>query len=58
MHGIPRERVIAEVILKPQPTGRFVEVEEVAAMVVFLCSPAGMSINGAALSMDGGWTAT
>ena len=58
VHGIPRERVITEVILKPQPTQRFVEVEEVAGMVVFLCSPSGMSINGAALSMDGGWTAT
>ncbi len=58
VHGIPRERVVKEVILKPQPTQRFVEVEEVAGMVVFLCSPAGISINGAALSMDGGWTAT
>lgn len=58
VHGIPRERVIKEVILKPQPTQRFVEVDEVAGMVVFLCSPSGISINGAALSMDGGWTAT
>lgn len=58
VHGIPRDRVVKEVILKPQPTQRFVEVEEVAGLAVFLCSPAGMSINGAALSMDGGWTAT
>ncbi len=57
VHGIPRERVISEVILKPQPTGRFVEIGEVAAMVVHLCSDAGRSITGAALSMDGGWTA-
>lgn len=57
VHGIPRERVIAEVILKPQPTGRFVEIDEVAAMAVFLCSEAGKSITGTALSMDGGWTA-
>jgi 3-hydroxybutyrate dehydrogenase len=56
-HGIPRERVISDVILKPQPTGRFVEVEEVGAMVAFLCSEAGKSITGTALSMDGGWTA-
>lgn len=57
VHGIARERVISDVILKPQPTGRFVEIEEVAAMVVYLCSDAGKSITGAALSMDGGWTA-
>ena len=57
VHGIPRDRVISEVILKPQPTGRFVEIGEVAAMVVHLCSDAGKSITGASLSMDGGWTA-
>ena len=56
-HGIPRDRVISEVILAPQPSGRFVEVEEVAGMVVFLCSEAGKSVTGTALSMDGGWTA-
>jgi 3-hydroxybutyrate dehydrogenase len=57
VHGIPRERVITDVILKPQPTGRFVEIEEVAAMAVYLCSDAAKSITGTALSMDGGWTA-
>jgi 3-hydroxybutyrate dehydrogenase len=57
VHGIPRERVISDVILAPQPSGRFVEVEEVAGMVVFLCSEAGKSVTGTSLSMDGGWTA-
>ena len=57
VHGIPRERVISEVILKPQPTGRFVEIDEVAAMAVFLCTEAGKSITGTTLSIDGGWTA-
>lgn len=58
VHGIPRDQVVKEVILKPQPTQRFVEVDEVAGMVLFLCSPSGISVNGAALAMDGGWTAT
>jgi len=56
-HGIPREKVISDVILAPQPSGRFVEVDEVAAMVVFLCSDAGKSVTGASMVMDGGWTA-
>ncbi len=56
-HGIPRERVISDVILAPQPSGRFVEVDEVAAMAVFLCSDAGKSVTGASMVMDGGWTA-
>ena len=57
VHGIPRDRVIAEVMLKPQPSGRFVGVDEVAGLAVFLCSDAAKSMTGTALSMDGGWTA-
>jgi 3-hydroxybutyrate dehydrogenase len=56
-HGLPRERVIKEVILASQPSKRFVEVEEVAALAVFLCSDAARSITGAALPVDGAWTA-
>jgi 3-hydroxybutyrate dehydrogenase len=56
-HGLPRERVINEVILASQPSKRFVEVDELGALAVFLCSDAGRSITGAALSVDGGWTA-
>jgi len=56
-HGMPREQVIDEVILASQPSKRFVEVEELAALAVFLCGPAGRSITGAALPVDGGWTA-
>jgi 3-hydroxybutyrate dehydrogenase len=56
-HGLPRERVINEVILASQPSKRFVEVEELAALTLFLCSAAGRSITGAALPVDGGWTA-
>jgi 3-hydroxybutyrate dehydrogenase len=56
-HGLPRDRVIDEVILASQPSKRFVEVEELAALAVFLCSEAARSITGAALPVDGGWTA-
>ena len=38
------------------PTGRFVEAEEVAAAIAFLCSPAAASINGINLPVDGGRT--
>jgi 3-hydroxybutyrate dehydrogenase len=56
-HGLPRERVIKEVILASQPSKRLVEVTELAKLTLFLCSDAGRSITGAALPVDGGWTA-
>ena len=56
-HGLPRERVIREVILAAQPTRRFVAIEEVAGLALFLCSEQARSITGAAIPIDGGWTA-
>jgi 3-hydroxybutyrate dehydrogenase len=55
--GINRENVIRDVILAAQWTKRFVAVEEVAQTALFLCSDAATNITGAALSIDGGWTA-
>jgi 3-hydroxybutyrate dehydrogenase len=55
--GIDREAVIRDVLLAAQPTKRFATVEEIGALCVFLCSPAGASITGTALPVDGGWTA-
>jgi 3-hydroxybutyrate dehydrogenase len=57
VHGIPRENVIRDVILAPQPTKQFVRIEDVAAMALYLASEAAAQVNGAALSIDGGWTA-
>ena len=56
-HGIPKETVIRDVILAPQPNKTFAQVEELGALCVFLCSEQARSITGAALPMDGGWTA-
>ena len=56
-HGLPREQVIREVLLAAQPSKRFVAVEEVAALAVFLCGENARSITGAAIPIDGGWTA-
>jgi 3-hydroxybutyrate dehydrogenase len=56
-HGLPEEEVVRKVFLAEQPTRRFATVEEVAATVAFLCSPAAASVTGTALPIDGGWTA-
>jgi 3-hydroxybutyrate dehydrogenase len=56
-HNIPREQVIRDVLLAQQPNKRFATVEELGALSVFLASDAAASITGAALPVDGGWTA-
>ena len=56
-HGIAREEVIRDVLLAQQPNKRFATVEEIGALAVFLASAAAASITGAALPVDGGWTA-
>lgn len=55
--GLTREQVMDDVLLAAQPTKRFVTPEQVAALAVFLCRDDAMSITGANISMDGGWTA-
>ncbi len=56
-HGMSEEDVIRNVILAVQPNKRFVEPEEIGDMAVYLSSDSARSITGAALSVDGGWTA-
>ena len=55
--GLTREAVMNDVLLAAQPTKKFVQVEQVAALALFLCREEASAITGANLSMDGGWTA-
>ena len=56
-HGISKDRVLEEVILKSQPTKRFVTTDELVGIFLYLVSDLGASANGTAFSIDGGWTA-
>ena len=55
--NLTREQVMNDVLLAAQPTKRFVTVDEVASLALYLTSDGAASITGANLSMDGGWTA-
>jgi 3-hydroxybutyrate dehydrogenase len=55
--GMTPEQVMRDVILDAQPTKKFVEFDQLAGLMLYLVSDLGASANGAALSIDGGWTA-
>lgn len=55
--NLTREQVMNDVLLAAQPTKKFVTVDQVAALALFLCRDEAAAITGANLSMDGGWTA-
>ena len=55
--NISVEEAKRDILREKQPSGRFVTVEEIAALARFLCSPAAANITGACFPIDGGWTA-
>lgn len=55
--GLTRDQVINDVLLANQPQKKFVQVEQLAALAVFLCRDEASAITGTNLSVDGGWTA-
>ena len=57
-----REKLSAEaakvkLLGEKQPSREFVTPAQIGALAIFLCSDAAAQIRGAALSIDGGWTA-
>jgi 3-hydroxybutyrate dehydrogenase len=56
-HGVSEEAALTDFLLERQPTKKWVEVEEIAEAAAYLVGPNSGSINGSALSVDGGWVA-
>jgi 3-hydroxybutyrate dehydrogenase len=54
---IHEAEVVERVMLTEPAIKRLIEPEEVAEVALFLCSPAASFVNGASLTLDGGWTA-
>jgi 3-hydroxybutyrate dehydrogenase len=56
-HGLPKERVLEDVILAPHALKELIEPREIADVVAFLAGPAGRAFTGVPVTMDQGWTA-
>ncbi|MEF3255695.1 MAG: 3-hydroxybutyrate dehydrogenase [Deferribacterales bacterium] len=57
-HGIPREKVIEEIMLKKAYVKRLIEPSEIGDIVLFLCSDSASCMTGTMLTIDCGWTAS
>jgi 3-hydroxybutyrate dehydrogenase len=55
--GVDIEEGGRNLLAEKQPSQQFVTVEQLAELVLFLCSSAATQLTGAALPVDGGWTA-
>src|SRR5262249_53925373 len=53
---IPLEQARHEYLAARQPGGRYIPMETVTGLIAFLCGPTSAGINGAALTVDSGWT--
>jgi 3-hydroxybutyrate dehydrogenase len=54
---ISLDQAKADLLSEKQPSHEFATPEQLGALTVFLCSEAADQIRGAALPVDGGWTA-
>ena len=56
--GLAHDQAVEKFMAARQPSGRFVSMDSVAALAVFLCGSGAADITGAALPVDGGWSAS
>lgn len=55
--GGDRDRGIADLLSEKQPSRRISDPSEIGALALWLCDPVAHNVTGAAIPVDGGWTA-
>ncbi|WP_297615963.1 3-hydroxybutyrate dehydrogenase [uncultured Roseicyclus sp.] len=56
-HGGDRDAAVADLLSAKQPSLRMSAPAEIAALALWLCAPLAHNLTGAAIPVDGGWTA-
>lgn len=56
-HGGDREAGIRELVREKQPSARMTAPEEIGELALWLCHPVAHNLTGAAIPVDGAWTA-
>jgi 3-hydroxybutyrate dehydrogenase len=56
-HAISIDEATVKLLEEKQPSKRFVTIEQIGEMAVFLAGPAASNITGQTMVMDGGWVA-
>jgi 3-hydroxybutyrate dehydrogenase len=55
--GLSNQDATKQLLGEKEPSMQFTTPEELGALAVFFCSPAGNNVRGVAWNMDGGWAA-
>jgi 3-hydroxybutyrate dehydrogenase len=55
--GVTVPEATKQLLAEKEPSLQFTSPEELGALAVFFCSPAGNNVRGVAWNMDGGWAA-
>ena len=55
--GTSRDEEARDLVIERQPTGEFVTIEQIAALISYLMGPHAAPITGTPLTIDGAFTA-
>ena len=56
-HGGDRDLGVRDLVREKQPSARMTAPEEIGQLALWLCAPAAHNLTGAAIPVDGAWTA-
>jgi 3-hydroxybutyrate dehydrogenase len=55
--GVSMAQAATSLLIEKQPSTRFTAIEQLGALIVFLCGEGAANLTGAAIPVDGAWTA-